>query len=166
MNAIDFAKGAMGTSKNVVMALIMDMKDAPLTQPTPKGGNHPLWVLGHLVYSEANIVNDIMLGETNPLVKWKDIFGGGSEPVADLSKYPPFDELVAKFEEVRERTMTLLNGFTEADFDKPSKNCPEDRDDFFGTVGKCFTVLALHPAMHFGQVSDARRAAGRSPLFG
>ncbi len=166
MNAIDFAKGSLETSKNFVMMLIMDMKDAPLTQPTAKGGNHPLWVLGHLVYSEANIVNHIILGETNPLIEWKEIFGDGYECVTDLSKYPPFDEVVAKFEEVRERTMTLLNGFTEADFDKPSKNCPPERQEIIGTVGKCFIVLGLHPAMHFGQVADARRAAGRGPLFG
>jgi len=165
MNAIDFAKHAMETSKHLVLTLIMDMKDAPLTQPTAKGGNHPLWILGHLVYSEANIISDILLGETNPLAEWSDIFGGGSEPVTDVSHYPPFDEVAAKYEEVRERTMTLLNCFTEADFDKPSKNCPEDREAFFGTAGKCFAVIALHPALHYGQVADARRTAGRQALI-
>lgn len=166
MNATDFAKAALETSKTLVSGLITDMKDAPLTQPTKNGGNHPLWVLGHLAYSEANIVNDIMLGETNPLAEWKDVFGGGSTPVADASKYPPFDEVLAKFEEVRERTLTLLNGFTEEDLNKPARNCPPERQDFFGTIGQCLVILALHPAMHSGQVADARLAAGRKPLFG
>jgi len=166
MKATDFAKAAMETSRTLVTGLITDMKDAPLTQPTKNGGNHPLWVLGHLAYSEANIVNHIMLGETNPLIEWKDIFGSGSTPVTDASKYPAFDDVMAKFEEVRERTMTLLNGFTDDDLDKPAKNCPPERKDFMGTIGLCLVILALHPAMHFGQVADARLADGRKPLFG
>ncbi len=165
MKSVEFAKMAMETSKHLVMLLIDDMKDAPLTQPTVNGGNHPLWVLGHLAYSEANIVEAVMLGETNPLDEWKDVFGGGSEAVADANHYPPMDEVLSKFEQVRERTMTLLAGFTEDDLDKPSKACPPERQELLGTIGRCLMVVALHPAMHFGQVADARRAAGRKPVF-
>ena len=165
MKTTDFVKMGLEMSKNLAMGLITDMKDAPLTSPTPKGGNHPLWVLGHLAYGEANITNDLILGETNPLAEWKDIFGGGTEPVTDADHYPPFDDLAAKFEEVRARTLSLLNGLTDDDLDKPSKGCPDDLKDFFGTVGQCFLVLALHPMMHHGQVADARRAIGRKPMM-
>ena len=154
MEAIEFIKMSMETSKNMVMGMITDMKDAPLTQPTPKGGNHPLWVLGHLTYSEASLLDDVMLGETNPLA------------VTDANHYPAFDELATKFEEVRARTLTVLNGLTAADLDKPCKGCPPGSEDFLGTVGRCFSLIALHPAMHGGQVADARRAAGRKPVMG
>jgi hypothetical protein len=34
-----------------------------------------------------------------------------------------------------------------------------------GTVGQAFILLALHAMNHRGQVADARRAAGRKPVF-
>ena len=42
MNTIDFIKMSLENSKGWAMGLIGDMKDAPLTQPTPNGGNHPM----------------------------------------------------------------------------------------------------------------------------
>lgn len=166
MKTTDYVKSALEMTRNMTMELIVDMKDAALTAPTPRGGNHPLWILGHLAYSEANIVNEFIVGEPNPLADWKDVFGSGSEPVADAGHYPPFDDVLARFEQVRERTLTLLNGLSDEDLDKPAKGCPPDHKESFGTVGQCFNILALHPAMHYGQVADARRAAGRKPMMG
>ena len=165
MNTIEFIKMGLEVSKNLTLGLIDDMKDAPLTQPTSNGGNHPLWILGHLAYSEANVVHHIISGNENPLIGWKDIFGGGSEPVADANHYPSFDELRQKFEEVRAHTLKVLSTLSADDLDAPSKNCPPEREGFFGTVGQCFAVLILHPAMHRGQVADARRMVSREPLL-
>lgn len=164
MKTTDFIRAALETSSSATLGLIADMKNAPLTQPTSKGGNHPLWILGHLAYGEANIVNQLMLDEPNPLAEWKELFGGGSQPVADLNHYPPFDDLLAKFEEVRARTLSILDGLSDADLDQPSKGCPVEYRAYFGTVGKCFVMLSLHPTMHYGQVADSRRVLGRKPL--
>lgn len=166
MKTIDYIKMGIETSMNITIGLIDDMKDAPLTQPTSKGGNHPLWVLGHLAYSEANIVNHIILGNENPLIGWKEMFGSSSEPVAEADRYLPWDEVRQKFDEVRTHTSSVLESLSDDDLDQPSKNCPPGRENFMGTVGQCLLVLALHPAMHRGQVADARRMAGRKPLFG
>ena len=62
MKTVDFINMGLETSKFLTLGLIDDMKDAPVTQPTPNGGNHPLWILGHLAYSEANLVNHVILG--------------------------------------------------------------------------------------------------------
>ncbi len=175
MKTTDFVKMSLETSKNFVMALIADMKDAPLTFPTAKGGNHPLWILGHLTLAEASILHGFVLGEENPLAGWKELFDGGTESVADASRYPAFDELVAKFEKVRARTLSVLGGLSDEDLDRKIETehadlCPGTEDIAarrlrFGTVGKCFMMLSLHPAIHFGQVADARRSLGRKPLF-
>jgi hypothetical protein len=50
MTAIEVIRTAMAMSEKSTMSLIEDMRDAPLTQPTSRGGNHPLWVLGHITY--------------------------------------------------------------------------------------------------------------------
>jgi len=166
MTTIDFIRTGLEASKGLTLALIDDMKDAPLTQPTSKGGNHTLWVLGHIAYSEANIVSHIIGGDENPLIGWKEMFGGGSEPTANASDYLPWDEVRQKYDEVRERTMRFVEGLSDDDLATPSKNCPPDREQFFGTVGACLLVLILHPVMHRGQVADARRMASRDPVFG
>ncbi len=165
MKTKEFIKASLDASKNLTFGLIDDMKDAPLTHPTSKGGNHPLWVLGHIAYSEADIVSHIIGGEENPLIGWKDMFAGGTEPVAEAGKYLPWDDVREEFDKVRARTLDLLEGLSDEDLDQPAKNCPPGREQMFGTVGACFLVLALHPMMHRGQVADARRMDGRKPLF-
>ena len=164
MNTLDFIRQEMGMSKSWIGSLMDDLKDVPMTLPTPNGGNHPLWIVGHLAYSESNIFNCFILGKENPLVEWKDTFGIGSQPVSDSAAYPSYDELIAKFEAVRAETLAYLDTITDADLDKPS-HAPEERNVFFGTVGKCLTVMTTHLAFHGGQLADARRAAGRDILM-
>lgn len=164
MTGIETIRAALEISQNWAFSLIEDMKNAPATMPTPKGGNHPLWVLGHLACSEASIVGQFILGEQNPLARWDALFGMNSEPSSDLSRYPTWDELAAEYQKVRARTLQLVSGYTDRDLDKPSK-APADYAAFFGTIGKCLLSVALHMTFHGGQVADARRAAGRKPIL-
>lgn len=165
MKTTDYIRMTLETSKRLTLGLIDDMKDAPLTEPTANGGNHPLWILGHLVCSEANIISHMLQGNENPLAQWQDLFGRGSKPVQDASIYPSIDELMLKFEEVRAHTLSVLDGMTDDDLDQPSKNIPPGRENVFGTVGQCFLMASIHPLMHYGQVADARRSLGRQPAF-
>jgi hypothetical protein len=165
MQTLDFIRLSLEQSKEWGLALIVDMKDAPITAPTPNGGNHPLWVLGHVAYSEAELRDQFILGKPNSLGEWKDLFGQGSTPLDDASKYPPFDEVLAKFAEVRADTLKLLATLSDDDLDKPSQ-APQEAQAFFGTIGLCLSAIPLHFVFHAGQVADARRAAGRGRLMG
>lgn len=165
MKAVDVVKTSLQLSQNWIMGLITDMQDAPLTSPTPLGGNHPLWVLGHLVYSETELREGLILGRPNPLEGWKELFGAGSQPLLDASRYPSFAELLAKFQAVRADTLTYVDTLVDEDLDKPTQVPPELKE-FFGTVGACLTAIALHFTFHGGQIADARKAAGRAPLMG
>ena len=164
MNTIDYIRQEMAMSKGWISGLIADIKDAPLTLPTPLGGNHPLWIVGHLAYSESNLLNCYILNKKNPLEKYKDTLGIGTRPVNDASAYPPIEELIEKFEFARADTLAYLDTITEADLDKPSY-APEDRKEFFGTIGQCLAVMTTHLAFHGGELADARRAAGRDVLM-
>jgi len=162
MQSKDLLKLNLEMTKGIVLGLIEEMKDAPLTFPTPKGGNHPLWVLGHAAYAEAGIIQEKMLGKSNPLADWKDMFGEGTEPVGDADQYPPFDQVMAKCEEVRQTTLALLDSLSEDDLDTNSKGCDPKYASYFGTYRLCFLMVTNHWLMHRGQVADARRAAGRA----
>ena len=165
MNSVNFVRMSLEMSKGWIMGLAGEIKDAPLTQPTPNGGNHPLWCIGHLAYSEGNLVNQYIKGETNPLADWEKLFGQGSTPSTDASDYPSIDEVLGRLEELRAGTMAYLETISDDDLDKPS-HAPDEMKEWFGTVGQCLAAIPIHFAFHGGQVADARRAAGRQPVMG
>lgn len=164
MNTIEFIKMSLESSKGWAMGLIGDMKDAPLTQPTSSGGNHPLWVLGHLSRAESDLLDGFILGKPNRFPELESDFAMGSNPTTEASRYPSMEELMGKFEEVRAASLSHLDTLSEADLDKPS-HAPEEFGAFFGTVGACYAAMTTHVSFHAGQVADARRAAGRQPLM-
>ncbi|MCA9100344.1 MAG: DinB family protein [Pirellulales bacterium] len=164
MQSKDLIRLNLDLAQMSVLPLIEDMVDAPLTAPTPNGGNHPLWVLGHLTYSEGSLVQAIMLGNPHPLAEWKDLFGIGSTPVYDESEYPAMREVLDRYRPVRAATLEVLDGLDEKDLDRESAACPENRREVFGTYRHCLAMVANHWFMHRGQVADARRAAGRGTL--
>src|SRR5262245_39070509 len=110
---------AMNGANGAVLPLIDDMSDAPLVQPTKNGGNHPLWILGHLTWVEGSVPK-VLYGEENRVEEWTPIFSFGTSVVTDASKYPPFAEVRAKYEALWQANLKLFESFTEADLDKPT----------------------------------------------
>ena len=164
MKATDYVKMALDNSKGWALGLINDMKDSPTTQPTPNGGNHTLWVLGHVAHSESNLLDSFILGKQNRFPELDGLFSMRSTPSTDGGKYPSFDELMKKFEEIRAASLAHLDTLNDQDLDKPT-NAPADFGPMFGTVGACFAAMSSHLSFHSGQVADARRAAGKGPLM-
>lgn len=135
------------------------IRDNGLVFPTAKGGAHTMWVLGHLAYIESLVVRTFMLGETNPLAGWEQVFDG-EDVGGDARVFPPFDEVLAKCREARASTLALLDTLSEEDLDRPSAKAPSGYEDTFGTWRHCLQYAADHWYMHRGQLADARRAAG------
>src|ERR1700751_1013328 len=163
MNTKDTLQFALTLSNKAILGTIDEMRDAATTFPTPNGGCHPLWVLGHLTLVEG-MIPAILFGENNPAAEWQLYFGENSKPVADASAYPPFEEVREKYLQLREQNLKLLESLSEADLDKPTKAPPKGREREFATYGQSFLVLALHQTMHRGNLTDARRAVGRTAL--
>jgi hypothetical protein len=159
MQSIDLIRDNLKKSMDRVLMRVDEMREHCVVFPTPKGGGHTLWVLGHLAYIEALIIREFMLAEPNPLAEWEDLFDG-TDTTGDLSQYPPFDEVLAKCREMREWTVTLLDSLSEDDLDKVSANAPKGYEETFGTYRLCLQAVADHWYMHRGQLADARRAAG------
>ena len=164
MQATDFIKLALNNSYGWTMGLMHDMKETPLVSPTPNGGNHPLWVLGHLTYSESNLLDCLILGKENRFPEWEKIFWMGTTPTTNPDDYPTFDEVATKFDEVRASTLAHLETLSDADLEAKS-HAPEEWGEGFSTVAGCFSAMILHAQFHAGQVADARRAAGKPVLM-
>jgi uncharacterized damage-inducible protein DinB len=163
MHTKDAIKFALTGSNRAVLSVIDEMSGAATTFPTPNGGCHPLWVLGHLTLVEG-MIPAVFFGEKNPAAAWQQYFGESSEPVADVGAYPPFAEVRERYLQLREQNLNLLESLSEADLDKPTKAPPRGREQEFATYGQSFLVLALHQMMHRGNLTDARRAAGLAAL--
>ena len=159
MHSIDLIRENLKRSEDIVLARIEDMREHCVVFPTPRGGCHTLWVLGHLAYIEALVIRGYMLGQTNPLAHWEDLFDG-ADTLGDIEQFPPFDQVLGVCRQTRASTVSLLGSMTENDLDKASVNTPAGAGELFGTYRRCLQYAADHWFMHRGQLADARRAAG------
>lgn len=163
MNSIDLIRFTFNTQMFILEPLLDDVQHEPLATPTDDGGNHPLWIVGHLAFSEASF-HSMMTGKPHELEHWRNLFNGGTEPHNDAAVYPSFNEVRKALREQRAKTMAMLDTFTDADLDKPCVNVPEGREELFGTYGKALAIMMLHPMHHRGQIADVRRSLQRKPI--
>ena len=126
--------------------------------------NHALWIVGHLATTDDWFLNQMDTNEKTQLSDhWHEIFGGGSKPVADASKYPPFAELQNALQQQRDR---LINWFTQRSAKELAAPTPEKWKKYAPTVADFAFFLAWHEGYHAGQLSVVRKALGLAPAFG
>lgn len=158
MESIELLRDNLVKSRDRVLLKVEDMREHCFVSPTPNGGAHTIWVLGHLAFIEGDVIHNFMLGKDNPMKHWQNPFDTDDFSL-DKSLYPPFDEVLAKCREMRDTTLTLLDSLTEADLDQPAAKCPKNWEETFGTYRRCLQFMADHWYMHRGQLADARRAS-------
>src|SRR4029079_14568825 len=142
-----------------------DMKADPFVQPGPWGGNHAMWVAGHLTVVEGRL-HKILRGTPNPVEHWKPLFDWASEPKIDKAAYPPFEEVLQTFRRLREGTFAFLEEVGEEGRDCPTKvPVPPPLTAAFQTVGSAILTIACHQCFHMGEAAVARRASGKLPAF-
>lgn len=164
MQALELVRFALQMTEGSTLNLVQDLRDTPLVQPGPTGGNHPLWIMGHLCVVEGSL-RKILYGEPNPVEHWAPMFGLGSTPHLDASAYPSFDEVVQTFRELRTETLRRLGEHSEADLDRKPFEIPAGFEDAMTTFAHALLLISLHQMVHYGQIADARRAAGLKPMI-
>lgn len=162
MKAIDTIRIALKFS-DMGMKYLADMRDAPLVRPGPWGGNHAMWIAGHLTVVEGRL-HQMLHGIPNPVARWKPLFDWASEPVDDLSAYPPYDEVLRTFQALRDRTHAFLNEHGDAGLDQPTK-CQPPGFTGFETAGQAILIIAVHASGHLGGLTVVRAAAGKARMF-
>ena len=163
MTAMDVIRRALSFAEQGLQFLEA-MKDRPLAQPGEFGGNHPMWIVGHLTVTEGRL-HKILFGTPNPVEHWKPLFDWGSQPKTDSSAYPTFGEVLRTFRQLRAKTLAYLDQIGDAGLDQATKMMPPGLESAFSTVGKAVTTIAMHQAFHNGEAAVARRASGQSPVF-
>ena len=159
MQSIDLIRDNLKKSCDRTLARVEEMREHCTVFPTPHGGCHTLWVLGHLSYIESLVIRHFMLAEQHPLAAWEEMFDG-AEVSGEINDYPPFDEVLATCRAMRKSTIELINSLSEDDLDRTSVNAPAGFEEIFGTCRLCLQYVSDHWYMHRGNLADARRAAG------
>lgn len=164
MNSIDLIRDNLIKSRDRVLLRVEDMREHCVVFPTPRGGSHTIWVLGHLAFIEGQVIRQFMLGEPNPLADREALFDG-ADVDGDIALYPPFDDVLAGCRAARNTTIELLDSFSESDLDRASAVIPKGFEDTFGTYRLCLQFVADHWYMHRAHLADARRAAGVNRMW-
>ena len=157
----DAIRFSLNLAEDAVLKSLATIDDAPLTFPTGKGGCHPLWVLGHLAFVEG-LAYEILAGKENPAGEWAGLFGQDSTATNNVAQYPPLEDVVATYMQLRRKNLQFLDSLSEIDLDKRTSWQPKGVEEHFATYGKALLTLALHQMAHRGQITDAIRSAGRA----
>lgn len=145
------------------MKYLEEMSDSPLVRPGEWGGNHAMWITGHLTVVEGRL-QQMLHGIPNPVKHWKLLFDWGSEPTDDPASYPPYDEVLTQFKSLRKQTHAFLDEFGEEGLDRPTKLQPPGFDGF-ETAGAAILIVACHACGHLGGLTVVRAASGKQRLF-
>ena len=105
------------------------------------------------------------LAEGADYIGFGPLFATGTKPKPDASAYPPFDEVLRTYRALRAKNLKLLDEVGENGLDRLPKDIPPGFEDAMKTFGHTFLLITLHNMVHYGQIADARRAAGRKPLM-
>jgi hypothetical protein len=142
--------------------LVVDVSDDDFARQPQGVANHPAWIIGHLTFSCQAIGGELGL---MPWLAddWKDRFGTGSQPTADRTAYPTKAELLTAIEDGQKRLASRLIALGDSGM---AVMLPDERyRETFPTLGHAVVhILGGHAAVHVGQLSVWRRAAGYPTL--
>jgi len=125
------------------------------------GTNHPLWILGHIAYTQNAFVGMADPARSASREGYGKLFGRGSTPLDDASAYPPPDDMRAYLQERRGAFLEVLDGLDAEGLACPT---PEGAPKFLPDVASLFPMWAWHETIHSGQLSTVHRVLGNQAL--
>ncbi|HTQ37865.1 MAG TPA: DinB family protein [Pirellulales bacterium] len=143
--------------------LVEDVPDELMTKQPPGVVNHPAWVLGHLIHSMEAIGGEMGLSPWLPS-DWKARFGTGNVPSDNRAEYPSKESLLAALADGQHR---ITKQFAVLGEQGLKHALPDEKHRaLFPTIGDAVLhILTAHAALHVGQLTVWRRAAGLGPLM-
>lgn len=163
MNAKDAIKYDMDMSMNVLKTYLSDLSDDDLMVRPAKGANHLAWQLGHLISSEAELLNGACPGASPALPDgFSAAHGKDTTAVDDKTKFLRKQQYIDLMDKQRAATKVALDKITNEQMDQPS---PERMRSYCPTVGTIFGLIGGHGLMHSGQFATVRRLLGKPVLI-
>jgi len=163
MQAKDAILQSADMSLMVFKSYFEDLSDADLMRRPGPGCNHLAWQIGHLIASEAGMLNAIRPGAAPALPEgFAEKHTKETEDIDDPAQFYTKQEYLDLLAKVREASKKAISEMSDSDFDQPG---PEPYRQWFPTVGAFCLLIANHPLMHAGQFVPVRRALGKPAMF-
>jgi hypothetical protein len=163
MTLTELGADVLARNLEMLKATLADFSDADmLVRPAP-AANHAAWQLGHLVTSEAHLVNAFAPGAIpEPPADFTRRFAKEAARVDDAAAFPKKDEILQQFANVRGATIRWVKTLAPQDLGRTG---PERLQRFAPDVAHLITALPNHVMMHVGQFQVIRRTLGKPVLF-
>ena len=145
-------------SDHVIKGYIGDLEDADLLIHPVVGQHNIAWQIGHLICSEAGMLDGVRPGSSPALPEgFKEAYGREPEVATseDNSRYATKATYIALMDKQREATLNLLNSLSEEELAAAG---PENLKRMVSNVGGVFQLIGGHYLMHAGQIVSVRRA--------
>lgn len=159
----DSGKFSLELARRVTQKMTADLTDAQLLFRPNGVGNHALWNLGHLAWTDAFFTHELSGVDPGYPKEWAAIFGMKSECSADPKAYPPARLVRDEFTRQREKLLAYFAGLSG---DQLAEALPPNLAPFGATKGQLMQSLAWHEGLHSGQIAACRRAQGLPPALG
>jgi hypothetical protein len=132
----------------------------------PGGITHTAWQAGHLAIAQYRLCLVRVRGEQPSDAQLVGpellaLFGKGSTPDPDSTKYPSIDAILALLERVYATALETCAALPESDLDTPSLPHHWQFDTKLGAIQWC----ARHEMTHAGQIGLLRRMLGSTPWW-
>ncbi|MAE65604.1 MAG: hypothetical protein CMJ18_15150 [Phycisphaeraceae bacterium] len=143
-------------------ALLAAVPDDALTAQAGGRGNHTLWVIGHLAWTDEEILGAVAGIAKTMSEAHQKLFASGASPVSDAGAYPSRDETMALMHAARQR---MIDWIESLDDDTARKPLPEPLLPFAPDAISVPFTIAAHDLFHLGQVASVRSSLGLDPVF-
>ena len=160
--ALENGLAALGFARQVTLGLLEDIPEDKLLHQLTPGGNHAVWVIGHLTVTDDDFLAKVAGREAKCSEAWHNLFGTGSKPTDNPGDYPPISDLR---QHLNLRRRELVGWFKSVDEAKLASPLPEELGTIAKTYGASMSTLAVHEGLHAGQLTMIRRALGIGPKF-
>ena len=152
---------SLTASKNLLVRYVQDLSPPEyLHRPVP-AANCVAWLLGHLTLSDWRATSAVFGGENLPaLPEGFDKRFSRSQGCPQASEFGDVTKLLPLFLIHRELLIEKARTATPEQL----SNALEKPHPMFSTPGELLSFMAVHTAMHAGQITIIRRSLGRPPL--
>jgi DinB superfamily len=160
MTANDAIAFALTTGQALLKRYVADLTPQEyLHRPAPKA-NCVAWLIGHLTLSDRSLLKRLNASLPELPEGFEHQFSR-DEGCPQAGAFGDVSTLMPLFDEHRNRLVAAVKAAPPGLLDKPL----DKPHPLFSTVGEVATFLALHGAMHAGQITIIRRSLGRPPLI-
>jgi uncharacterized damage-inducible protein DinB len=157
----DLIVHSLKDSMFMVRRFCEDLKPEEYLHRPAAGANCTAWVIGHLTLTKRSMLERLEVKDLPPLPEGFEKRFSRDEGSPQASEFGDVTTLLPLFEQHCHALMQAVQKSPVEQLDQP---LPKPHP-LFSTLGEMVNFMALHAALHAGQITIIRRSMGRPPLI-